>query len=223
MWWHLCLNITYLITICYLRPLWKIVRPCLFCLVSCVWCLWFCFSKKCVIHHLSSPDHQLCPVTAQNFRDVLLGVTQLCLYIMIFVKFSLSRGFPILCVTVGYSQREIKRRRKWGVWETLWTWTSSGGCCGGILRQKFRFNLSAAQPTERGKDRRRFTKQTIVMSVEKTETHRKVVNIGKSGSHKCHMICNCSGLCTATGEQKQLVMLIFKCHCGKQRRMKTQK
>lgn len=54
------------------------------------------------------------------------------------------------------------------------------------------------------------------MSVEKKEKHRKVVNIGKRSRHKCHK-CFYSGLCPATGEQKQAGMLPFKCHHGKQR------
>lgn len=47
------------------------------------------------------------------------------------------------------------------------------------------------------------------MSVEKKEKHRKAVNIGKSSRQKCHVQCYYSGLCCATGEQKQAVMLFL--------------
>lgn len=58
--------------------------------------------------------------------------------------------------------------------------------------------------------------QTIVMSVEKKEKHRKVVNIGKSRRHKCHIYV-ITQVCALLQVSKNRLMLIFKCHCGKQR------
>lgn len=90
---------------------------------------------------------------------------------------------------LGYSQREIKRRRGFGgVWET-----SSGGYLGWDSAAVT--TRSLAQPSNCGKDRRRIINQTVVMSVAEREKHSKVKHIEKSSRHESHESrCYCSGL-----------------------------
>lgn len=144
--------------------------------------LWFlvCFTcVSCVMSVSLSSEHEMWvthhffQVLTTNFvqlrqsliKDSLLAVTQLCLHNMISEKFAQTnlkvtsaRVFPIVCVMVGYSQREIHRRRGDEVGLRNPLRSSSGGYQGGTLQEKFTFNMvmtavSAEQPTSLGKGR----------------------------------------------------------------------